>query len=327
MRLFASLVCAGVILCAPLAAVAKSKEPTKVTTASALKGVSRVVIGQVTIGFLIERKDSAKAGGGLMGGGFGGRSTTRSTLAGYTQDDLTSVASAAYVDLEARLKAAGFDVADRAAFAAWPALTKTKPPAPPVEMSVTTGRDDKAKVLFVGAPQTAPLRLFAGDAAVSGFSAMGLIMSGQQVNGAATEFAKANGAHVVSVVYYVDFADADEYGGWFRSSSAVKVKGSLALLPDQSKLTVIGPNYKSGTIALADPVAVGGDFFQAADTTSTASKIDQGLANAIGILGGIGTNSSKRLTFTAKPGAYAPGATQAVTDANSVLVAKLAAAR
>lgn len=308
-------------------AAGKAREPVKVTSASAFKGVQKVVLGQVTIGFLVERRDSTKAGGGLTGSGFGGRSTTRSTLAGYTQADLAAIASAAHVDLEGKLKAAGFELVDRAALAAHPAYAKTKPLAEPQELTVITGRDDKAKVLFVSAPQTAPLRMITGDAAVGGLSAMGLIMTGSQVSLGASDFAKAQGVHVVNAIYYVDFADSEEYGGWFRNTSAVSVKASLALLPDQSKLSVVGPNYKSGAIALADPVAVGGDFFEAADTMSGGAKAEQAVANVIGLIGGVGTNSRKELTFTAKPGTYVPGATQAVADANSVLVGKLAALR
>jgi hypothetical protein len=322
----ALLACAAALLSAgPV--LAKVKEPTKVTGAGALKGVRKVVIGQVTIGFLVERRDSTKAGGGLTGSGFGGRSTTRSTLVGVTIPELQAIAGEAYVDLEKQLKAAGYEVIDRAAFAQHPPLVKTSGLPIPHAMTVTTGRDDQAKVLFVSAPQTAPLRMFTGDAFVSGFAAMGQIMAGSQVVGAATDFAKAQGTHVVNIVYYVDFADADEYGGWFRNSSAVSVKASLALLPDQSKLSVIGPGYKSGAVQLADPVAVGGDFFDAADATTGGQKAEQAIANVIGLFGGVGTNSSKRLTFTARPGTYVPGATQAVVDANAVLVGKLATMR
>ncbi len=98
---------------------------------------------------------------------------------------------------------------------------------------------------FVSASQTAPLRLLSGDLAASGFTAMGVIMNGSQVMMGATDFAKATGTHVVNAIYYVDFADSDEYGGWFRSSSSIGVKASLALLPDQSKMTIVAPNYKS----------------------------------------------------------------------------------
>ncbi len=317
----------GALAVATAAPAAKQKDPVKVTSPKVVKGIQRIVIGQVTIAFLMERKDSSKAGGGLMGNGMGGRSTTRSTLTGTSPDDFQLIADAAYEDLVARLTAAGFEVIDRAPLLANAAFAKSKPLDNLHEMKVTTGRDDNAVVRFVAAQQTAPLRLNMGDTVTTGFSAMGAIMNGTQVMNGLTAFAKESGANVVNVIYYVDFADAEEYGGWFRSSSAVSVKGSLALLPDQSKMTVVAPNYKSATLALANPVAVGGNFFRAEDTTSTESKVMQGVANAIGILGGVGTNSTRRLSFRANPETYIPGATEAVADANQVLVGRLAALR
>jgi hypothetical protein len=327
MNRLGSLLTLAALALMPVGALAKSKDPVKVTSASALKGAQRVVVGQFTVGFLMERKDSAKAGGGLMGNGFGGRSTTRSTLVGVGPAEMQAIADAAYTDFVAKLTAAGFEVVDRAAYAADPAIAKTKTVAAPYEASTITGKDDKAKALFVSASQTAPLRMMPMDVSATGFGAMGMIMSGNQIAMAQAAYAKANDVRIVNAVYYVDFADSDEYGGWFRSSSAVKVNGSLALLPDQTKITVVGPNYKNGVLALADPVAVPGDFFTAANTTSTGSKVSQGIANAIGILGGVGTNSTKKLTFTARADTFVPGAIQAASDANATLIAKFAAMR
>lgn len=318
---------AALALSGPVSA-AKNEGPVKATSANNLKGTQKIVIGQFTVGFLIERKDSAKAGGGLMGNGFGGRSTVRSTLAGYTPQELQQIADAAHDDFVAKLTSAGFEVGDRGALTAHPAVAKLSPGEPGFkEMTTITGRDDKAKVLFVGATQTGPLRLLAGDVVASGFGAMGLIMSGTQVTGAHTNFAKDSGTRVINVVYYVDFAESEEYGGWFRSSSAVKVNGSLALMPDQSKVSVIGPNYKSGSLALRNPIAVGGDFFDKRDTMSGGEKASNAIGNAIGLLGGAGTNSSKKFTFMARPGYYASGATQATAEGNTIMAQQLAAYR
>ncbi len=323
-RLISTL--AALALMAVPAGAAKQKDPVKVTTGSAIKGTQKVVIGQFTVGFVMERKDSAKAGGGLLGNGMGGRSTTRSTLSGVGPAEMQQVADAAYADFVAKLQAAGFEVVDRAPLAAHPKIASAKAQTAPHEATTVTGRDDKAKVMFVSASATAPLRMMMGDTVATGFGAFGA-MGGMGVQMAQTEFAKANGVSVVNAIYYVDFADSDEYGGWFRSSSAVKVKGSLAMLPDQTKITVVGPKYKNGILALANPVAVGGDFFTAANTTSTGSKVSQGLANAIGILGGVGTNSSKRYTFTAQPATFVPGAIEAARDANEAFIGKLATLR
>lgn len=309
----------------PLAA--KEAEAVKVTSAKNIQGAQKVVIGQFTIGFLVERKDSAKAGGGLTGSGFGGRSTVRSTLAGYTPEELQQIADTAYDDMVAQLGAAGFEVVDRAELAAYPALVKVKGEPAPRQMTTVTGRDDKAEVLFVSASQTAPLRLMVGDVASTGFGAMGVIMAGTQAAGAFSNYARETDSRVLNVVYYLDFAKSDEYGGWFRNTSAVNVDGSLAMMPDYSKLSLIGPNYKTASLALAEPVAVGGDFFEKEDTMSGGEKASNAVANVIGLIGGVGTNSSKKFTFTARPGEYAAGVVKLAKEANQVLAQKLASLR
>lgn len=318
---------AALSLVAAVPVMAKQAEPVKVTSAKNVQGTSRVTIGQFTIGFLIERKDSTKAGGGLMGGGFGGRSTVRSTLAGYTQAELQAITDHAYADMVSQLTAAGFEVTERAPLETHPAMAKARGEPGPKEMTTITGRDDKAKVLFIGASQTQPLRLLAGDVAASGFGAMGLIMNGVQAAQGFAAYAKDSGARVLNVVYYLDFAKSEEYGGWFRNSSAVSVEGGLAMMEDQSKLSIIGANSKSATLALAQPVAVGGNFFRKDDAMSGAEKTSNAIGNVIGLLGGVGTNSSKKFTFTPEPGAYSAGARQLATEANQVLVQKLVTLR
>ena len=326
LRKFAVVIAAVLMVVTP-AQAAKETEAIKVTSAKNLAGTQRVVIGQFSIGFIIERKDSAKAGGGLGGSGFGGRSTVRSTLAGYTPEDLQQITNSAYDDFVAKLTAAGIEVADRSTLAAAPAIAREAGEAAPREFTTVTGRDDKAKVLVVGSSQTAPLRIMPGDVMAGGFGAIGMNIAAGRVLGAQSIFAKETGTRVINVIYYIDFANSEEYGGWFRSSSAVQVNGSLALIPDYSKVTVVGPDYKTGTLTLKDPVAVGGDFFEKEDTMSGAEKASNRVANVIGFLGGVGTNSSKKFTFTARPGAYVLGVGQATGEANGLLAQKLASLR
>lgn len=325
-RKFAAAFAAAMLVVTP-AQAARETEPIKVTSPKNLTGTQRVVIGQFSIGFIIERKDSTKAGGGLMGSGFGGRSTVRSTLGGYTPEELQQITNTAYDDFVAKLTAAGFEVADRAALAAAPAIARETGEAAPREFTTVTGRDDKAKVMVVGASQSAPLRIMPGDVMAGGFGAIGMNIASGRVLGAQSTYAKETGTRVINVIYYIDFANSEEYGGWFRSSSAVKVNGSLALIPDYSKLTVVAPDYKTGVLTLKDPVAVGGDFFEKEDTMSGAEKASNRVANVIGFIGGVGTNSSKKFSFTARPGAYVAGVGQATSEANAAMAQKLASLR
>jgi len=181
--------------------------------------------------------------------------------------------------------------------------------------------------MVVGASQTAPLRIMPGDVMAGGFGAIGMNIAAGRVQTAFSNYAKANEARVVNVIYYIDFANSEEYGGWFRTSSAIKVNGSLALIPDYSKVTVIGPDYQIGSLVLKDPVAVGGDFFDKEDTQSGAEKATNRVANVIGFLGGVGTNSSRKFSFTARPGAYVAGVGQVTAEASTLLAQKLAALR
>lgn len=325
-RKFTAAIAVAMLFAVP-AQAAKEQEAIKVTSAKNLAGTQRVVVGQFSIGFIIERKDSAKSGGGIMGSGFGGRSTVRSTLAGYTPEELQQITNTAYDDLVAKLTAAGFEVADRAALSAVPAIVRETGEAAPREFTTVTGRDDKAKVMVVGASQTAPLRIMPGDVMVGGFGAIGMNMAAGRVLNAQSIYAKETGTRVINVIYYIDFANSEEYGGWFRTTSAVQVNGSLALIPDYSKLTVVGADYKTGTLTLKDPVAVGGDFFDKEDTMSGAEKTTNRVANVIGFLGGVGTNSSKKFSFTARPGAYVAGVGQATSEANAAMAQKLATLR
>lgn len=324
MRVFGGLMVAAVL--ATAAPAQKAKDPLKVQSAAAFQGANDLVIGSFTIGFITERTDKAKAGGGLMGGGFGGRSTARSYLAGVSAADLQSIADAAFADFKDRLAQRGFTIAPAASLYGDAAFAKAKPMAAPYEASIMFDGDAKAKAQYFVPAEQGQLFLFPGDVMNSGLGAIGANMASMQSQMGAAAFAKARGQGVVNILYLVDFADADKYGGWFRSSSAVKVKAGLAIAPG-SKLTLIAPSGKVGTVALKDPVAIGGDFAEVSDSTSGADKAGQAVANVIGILGGVGTNSSRKYTFAARPAQYRTASLDAAGQANALLVERLTSLR
>lgn len=302
---------------------AKDASPVKVTAAKTIQGTNRVVIGQFTVGYLIERRDSQSIRGGLLGGGGNGSSSVISYLDGYDRADLQKVADAAYVDFVAKLKAQGFTVEDRAAFAA--AVANAPVEENLQETTTLTGKDDKAKVILVGASQTGPLRMLPGDVVRGGFGAYGNVLNGGRVLTAQQGYAKASGVRVIDVVYMVNFASAKEYASW--NFAKVKTKASMALLPEQTKVTVVAEKGTPGVVALKEPVVVGGDFFTSSSAMTTGNKIDNVLGKAIGILGGVGVNSYNKVKFTAAPGLYAPGAMQLTSDGNTFITAQLAALR
>src|SRR5690606_28582023 len=79
-----------------------------------------------TVGFDIDATDSVKAGGGLMGSGFGGKATAKSKLVGVDDKVLQAITDAAYNDFVAELKAKGYKVADRSQLTSFEDFKSTK---------------------------------------------------------------------------------------------------------------------------------------------------------------------------------------------------------
>ena len=317
---------AGLSLISVPAPILAKGNPVKVAKADAFKGVQNVVVGSFTIGFLTERTDSSKAGGGLLGGGFGGKSKARSALQGIAAADMQAITDAAYEDFKAQLTAKGYTVAPHSELLSSGAFAKAKPASVPQNFSIPF-EGDKADATYFAPTELGQIVFYPGDVLVGGFGAIGAGMAQGQAQMGTANFAKSAGKGVVNVLYLIDFADSEKYGGWFRSSSAVKVKAGLAIAPGASRLTFFAPSGKVGSISLEEPVAVGGDFAEVKDTTGGTAKAVEAVSNVIGILGGIGSNKSRKYSFVAAPDRYRTAATDAVKQANRRLVDQTAALR
>ena len=317
---------AFVALPVPELAAKAAKSPVAVKNPAALAGMRQAVIGSFAVGFLTERIDRAKAGGGLMGGGFGGKSTARSHLAGLADADFRDATEAAYAALTDRLTALGITLADRQGLVAAYG-SKVKPLPNGEERTLITGRDDKARArLFSPASLGDPVVLqeWLGIMTGGGFDfAFNMSVVNASMN--AKTYAKSSGLPVINALLLVDFADADSYGGWFTSSSSVKVKSSLAAFPDASQLTVFAPGGKIGSVVLKEPVAMGGEFGTFDDTTGGTAKTVETVANVIGFLGGVGTNKSRKYTMTADPARWREGVAGVSHEAFARLTASLSA--
>ncbi|WP_033926720.1 hypothetical protein [Sphingomonas sp. 35-24ZXX] len=321
------LASASAAACAALplpALAAKAKSPVAVKNPAALAGVRQAVIGSFAVGFLTERVDRAKAGGGLMGGGFGGRSTAKSYLAGLTDADFIAATEAAYAAFLDRLGSAGITLGDRQGLIEAYG-TKVKPLPNGEERNLITGRDDKAKArVFSPAALGDPVVLMEWLGLLHGGSFdFSFNMSVGQASMAAKTFAKTSGQPVINALLLVDFANAESYGGWFRNTSAVNVKSSLAAFPDVSQLTVFAPGGKVGQVILKEPVAMGGDYGTFEDTTGGTAKTVETISNVIGFLGGVGTNKSRKYTMTANPDRWREGMDGLSREALARLTASL----
>lgn len=302
---------------------ADTKPVIKVDKPAAMNASRQVVVGSFVVAFLTERRDSAKAGGGLMGSGFGGKSSARSTLTGLSNADFQAATDAAYASFERQMQAAGFNVADRAPVLAAVTDGGARAQENGAEKDLILARNSKAEArLFAPSGWGGPLiaREFLGLMGAGGFngarSAIFVSMKGQ-------EFAKSSGQAVVNVFYVVDFAQAETYGGSFRNVSAVNVKSGLAIVPDATRLVVYAPKGQIGTATLREPIAVGGAFGEFGDSQSGGEKALNTAANVIGLLGGIGTNSSKKYTMTADPVAWRGGVSELMDMTNAQFIATM----
>ena len=107
---------ATAVAIAPLVAASGARaQQMRIDNAAAMNGVTEVVIGSFIVAFLTDRTDRARAGGGLLGSGFGGRSTARSALHGVSAVEFQRATDAAYADFLRQLAGAGYQIADRAA--------------------------------------------------------------------------------------------------------------------------------------------------------------------------------------------------------------------
>ena len=304
-------------LATPTAAMAQA---LKVDNAAALNGVTRVVIGSFIVAFLTDRTDRARAGGGLLGGGFGGRSTARSALEGVSDLEFQQATDAAYDDFLRQMSNAGYQIGDRAAVIEAFTRANAQPLENGMERDVILARDSRAKAK-VFAP-TAVGGVWLGREALGQISAPGFSGNrsaiGISMGGAA--HARAAGEAVVNVFYVVDFANAETYGGWFRNSSAVSVKAGLALVPEVSRIFAYAPNGRVAMATLREPVAVGGDYGTFGDSTTGGQRAAEMAANVIGVLGGIGTNSTRRYTLQADPARWGEGVAQLTNTASARMI-------
>ena len=316
----AASVAGSALALSPIVAAAKEREPIKATSARTFSGVQQVVVGNFNIAFVFEKTDKAFAGRGTN---YGGSSVAKSTLAGLTPADFQAITDAAYADFVTKMTAAGYQVADRATtYAAFADIASLRYVASGAEGTVQQDKNEKAKALFYAPTAFGPTPIQAGaitGGTFGGFGQMGPAM-------ARGKFSFASNIPVVDVRYVVDFSNAAFRGGAFSFGSAVTVTAQLAIVETLSTVSLTAPRGQ-GMLTLQTPVAVNGDFGGLADTTTRGQKVDQALGNMIGLLGGIGTRSSKSLTFNAIPEAYRGGAGDAAARTNYMVVNRMAALR
>ena len=307
----------------PGLAYAGDSAPVKVSGKEAVKGATRVAVAAFNVGFIFESTDQTKATGGLMGA-FGGTTKAKSSLVGVTPEMMQKIADAAYADFTAKLAAAGLSVSDPATVFAAPEMAKPHGQVSPLDISIALEKNSKGKATYVKPAVLPTLIMVAGDFQGSGFSSMGLAMDAGQASYALSQYAKAAGAPVIDVTYLIDFSDQKRPGAF--SFGGLEVNANLSVVPGYSRMTVFGPNGKTTTVTLNQPV---GDFIDKHDASSGTAKTTQAAANVAGGvaaamgMGGLRFGKTRKFEFDAKPGNYEEGAAKAAGLANDVLIGQI----
>lgn len=294
-----------------------------VDTADAFKGIDEVIIGGFLVGFDTYKYNKSQAGGGLMGGGFGGKTTAKSTLKGVSHAQMQSITEAAYQDFVAELKSQGIKVASRSGLVASKDFADTRTYPNPYKND-TSGILKGGNTTYYFAPKAlTPTRIFMGDIMdVSGGFAFGNASMG------ASTYAEKNGAKILHVVLHVNFVNADEQGGWASTSSTIKVGQGLSVSP-ASHVGVIGGqggtfSTNIGSITIGQPITSDKKFADVEESTTGTMKTVTAVTNVAGLLGGIGTNHSRDYNFNANASQYRAAVLDAIKDANDVFVGKMA---
>lgn len=295
----------------------------EVTTPAAFKGKTKVVVGGFTVGFDVVKIDSRKAGGGLMGNGFGGKSSAYSKLSGVDNATFQAITDATYNDFVAKLKAAGYEVVDPQAFSNHESVKGTKSFDNPL---ITSSGG------FVTAKQET--RYFAPQALGRNRSFMGSIpgeMGGFAYGNpmmAAVKFADENKYPVVFATYKIDFANSDGHGSWGSMSSSVQVGQGMTMENDVTQLGIVAGQMGTfsngtGSMKLGQPIGSDKKFAEVADITTGTDKGMQVAANVIGVIGGVGTNSKRNYEFKANPSDFKAAALDVTKQTTDAFVGKM----
>lgn len=288
-----------------------------VETGAAFKDKSQVVIGSFQVTFLEEKRASNKAGGGLLGNGFGGKSTAKLDLVGVTPAYMQAITEAVYQDFLGKLASSGYSVADRGALVAHPDFTG-------VSADVSPKREESS---FFGGDVT---QTTVAPQAIGKIYGGGFGFSNPSM-GAALFAEKAN-TPVLFVNYTVDFANmAGGHGGYFKTTSSVEVGQGISV-PPGSGVTIIGGQSGTfsttvGSVKLGQPVFSTTTFGEVVNTTTDTEAGVETAMNVIGVLGGIGSNQTRSFEVRANPDSYAQVSANVMGDANTKLIGKMVALR
>lgn len=298
----------------------------EVNTPKAFAGTQKVVVASFKVGFVDSKSAAVKAGGGLMGNGFGGKSTARLKLEGVDAATRQALTEQAYQEFVALLQQQGYTLVDPAGLQGFKGYEKVNRFDFPFKAD-NSGLLSDYGVTWYHTPASfgrAPIFLgeIQGETGGFGFS---------NPMAVSAEYAKAAGVKVLNVAYVVDFANTDSYGGRFTSTSSIGVGQGMTLVPG-AVLGLTGGwggtfSSETGSLRTGQPLSSALKFGSVEDATSDAYKTVQTVTNVIGVLGGVGSNISRDYVVRADAAQYRQAAADVLRQGNQAFVSKMAALR
>jgi hypothetical protein len=303
-----------------------TNDSIEISVEDAFKGKKDVVIGGFKVGFNESKRMSKKAGGGLLGSGFGGKSTGLAKLSGVSVDVKQKITNQAYQDFINALKAQGYNVIPRAQFVGSEEYNGTKEYTFPYTDDNSGFLSSYGQATYfspsaIGAQQP----VFHGD--IQGV--MGGFAFSNPMH-ASAEFGKRTGVAIINVSYFVDFAGSDGHGNFWSSSSSLKVGQMLSV--DQGFLGISsghGGTFsdKIGNMTLGQPIASDKEFASILDDSSQTEKSVELAVNIVSAIGGLGTNMSRKFEYQADPQKYQAASLDVLNKAHTAFVEQMVANR
>jgi len=303
---------------------ARAQNRLRTTNAEALAGGKRVLLGNLALACLTDRRRQMLIEGSGRRAGAASSNSVQTTLAGLTEADYQAAADAAHAAALDSLAAQGFEVLDASPLVA---LLKSKGlvKASGAEFSFAEGNRQSSKAALVGAsayggfvpmPNWTP-----AGGGLAGLAMMGNVTAAIEVDTLFRQFARDNGVTVLGVFLAVSpvrieasfgsdwrVPDAFGRGGQTRTGTLTTETG-LSSHPLLTRMTVYPTGGgAAGEIALDDEIGIQGGVGTLADTSSDVVKGVQALGNVLSMFGGSGRSSNTtNYTLNADPAAYVAG--------------------
>ena len=297
---------------------------------SGLAGGKRVMLGNVALACLTDRRRQMSVGGGFRSLGSASSNSVQTTMVGLTEADYQAAADAAYLATVAGLTAQGFEVVDNA-----PLVEKLKSKnlmkANGAEVSFAEGNRQSSKAALVGAsvfggfvpmPNWTPT-----GGGLAGLAMMGNVTTAIEVDALFKQHAAEAGVSILGLFLGVspvrieasfgsDWRVPDAFGrGGRTQTGTLTTETGLSSHPLLTRMAVYPAGGGSADeIALENEIGIQGGVGTLADTTPGVVQGVQALGNVLSMLGGSGrSDNTTNYTLKADPSAYVAG-TKALSE-------------